>query len=63
MAPAEKCSIDRMLLAMNPAARADSPGFWFETFKFFGAYTGGPMLLLSFAVAWATRAQRPDDAA
>ena len=40
---------------LNPWANAGTPEFWMEAFRFFVVYTGGPMLLLSFVVAWATR--------
>jgi hypothetical protein len=51
------------LLSLNLGAKVNSPRFWIETFKFFVVHTGGPMLLLSFVVAWATRQRGSDSAA
>lgn len=52
-----------VLLMLDPGAKMNNPGFWEETLKFFVAYTGGPMLLLSFLVAWSTRQRKSDNAA
>jgi hypothetical protein len=43
------------LLLLAPKANADHPQFWIEIFRFFVLYTGAPMLVLSFVVAWTTR--------
>jgi hypothetical protein len=43
------------LTLLNPWVNAGTPEFWVEAFKFIVVYTGGPMLLLSFVVALATR--------
>jgi hypothetical protein len=51
------------LLMLNLGPKVNNPRFWMETFKFFIVYTGGPMLLLSFLVAWITRQRRSDSAA
>jgi hypothetical protein len=51
------------LLLLNLGAKVNNPRFWMETFKFFVVYTGGPMLLLSFVVAWSTCQRRSDSAA
>ncbi len=47
------------LLLLNPGTKMNNPGFWPETLKFFVVYTGVPMLLLSFVVAWSTRSHAP----
>ena len=43
------------LVMLNFGAKVNNPGFWIETCKFFVLDTCGPMLPLSFVVAWATR--------
>ena len=51
-----------VLFLLNPWAKAGTPEFWTEVFTFFVVDTGGPMLLLSLVVAWATRQRRSDSA-
>lgn len=51
------------LLLLNSGAKVNNPWLWTEAFKFFVVYTGGPMLLLSFVVAWSTRQRNSGTAA
>jgi hypothetical protein len=43
---------------LDLGAKANHPRFWRESFTFFVLHTGGPMLMLSFVVAWSTRRRR-----
>lgn len=45
------------LFLLNPWANAGTPEFWMEVCNFMVDCAGGPMLLLSFMVALATRRQ------